>query len=72
MKYIKENECGIVVGEKKQKILTNKLRSIIEIPRLRRKLGEKGRLVAQNSHNESLERERFRSTIKQALLDSSM
>jgi glycosyltransferase involved in cell wall biosynthesis len=67
IRYIKNSEAGLVIDHENDiysmKSLISKL---LDSPDLRSNLGERGRLVATQSHNAVIERNRFRSVLEQA------
>lgn len=62
-KYIKENNCGVIVGDQKLDLLSEALKTLAMDQRLRDRLGSKGRIVALTKHNAGIEHEKLRTLL---------
>lgn len=66
-RYIRDNDCGVIVGERKSNILIEELRILALDKKFRDRLGYNGRSVALANHNADTERERFRLLLKKSI-----
>jgi glycosyltransferase involved in cell wall biosynthesis len=65
--YIKENDCGLIVGKQNLGLLNDTLKSMILDHQLRNRLGSKGRIIASAKHNAEIEREKLRLLLNNIL-----
>jgi len=70
-RFIKENQCGVVVGSQDKSDLVAALRGMLRDTTLRRRLGENAWIIARKKFNANDVRERFRNVIAQAAWGSS-
>ena len=69
-RYVRESQCGLVVGEEDPELLLETIRILICDPRRRAALGQQGWTIAQTNHSATSVRECFRAALADARLAS--
>lgn len=64
LRYVESSGCGLVVGRRDATDLGAALRRLATDPELRRRLGHRGRQIAQQHHDADTERKRFHDTLR--------
>jgi glycosyltransferase involved in cell wall biosynthesis len=66
IRFLREQQCAVVVDRRDPRLLSGRLKEFVQDGAARRALGERGRLVAHEHFDASVQKEAFRQALVQA------